>query len=402
MNGLKESLEQAIREMQEAPVIEKPEPVRIAEELSGQRADSVVLPDTAPDEAAESLSLEEPPSLTAPPSLEELSSGPRITDFALFEEAKETKSKPPGNTDEAQNRPSAELPASPPSANRRSIEEALTSAPSVSPNYVPPKKPVRPPAPPAVPSGGFAAVPPLEVPQLAPRIASQTPVQPAMEGISANPALKGRGPSVPDNRKMMAGAAVHGVDRSQKIPTGEAGFVAEKKAGARSAIPPVVKQVPGKAAIGKRPELTGTDKKGDDRHGIGDVANSAVDMAKQARNVRDRVWRWATIAVSCAGGLASGWLGSNVSDQMNRVFDTQTRAIVGKASESLNGKGARGMPGLVNNGKGDRATPLDENLCTVLELDRSTGLTLARPCRPVRTSGFTSTLRKDDMVVGPK
>ena len=153
---------------------------------------------------------------------------------------------------------------------------------------------------------------------------------------------------------------------------------------------------------------------------LGNIENVAADVALKAKKLRDNIWRWATIGLSCAGGLASGWLGSNFSDQASGVFQNSVQTIVGRASDSatpmrpasikivpqgaakfMSGSVIGGLP--INlTGKTDRAVPLDENLCTVLELDRGTGLTLARPCKMIETAGFNATLGKSDLLAKSK
>lgn len=154
-----------------------------------------------------------------------------------------------------------------------------------------------------------------------------------------------------------------------------------------------------------------------DGFGFDDVVELATDAAEEAKKAKDKLWRWTTIGVSCAGGLASGWLGSNVSEQAGGFFSSSVQTIVGKASEPrshtklpVSMKMVRdGVPTYMSGdilgsmtGKTDRAIPHDDNLCTVLELDRGTGLTLAKPCKPIETAEFNSTLGKSDLLVKPR
>jgi hypothetical protein len=134
-------------------------------------------------------------------------------------------------------------------------------------------------------------------------------------------------------------------------------------------------------------------------HDAENVVEKQTDGEDEAKKRKDNVWRWTTIAVSCAGGLASGWLGSNMADQEGRVFKSNVQTIIGKASQT-DGH-SRSPIAIKMTGKTDRAVPLDENLCTVLELDRATGLTLAKPCKPIETTEFNSTLGKSDLLAKP-
>ncbi|MCF6198154.1 MAG: hypothetical protein L3J67_01940 [Hyphomicrobiaceae bacterium] len=133
---------------------------------------------------------------------------------------------------------------------------------------------------------------------------------------------------------------------------------------------------------------------------------------EQPKKQRDKIWRWATIGISCAGGLASGWLGSSFSDATNGTLQSSAQVIKDKASDKVGIKppvnmklvGAGKAAGTADHvtGKTDRAVPIDENHCTVLERDRGTGLTLAKPCKLIETAGFTSTLDKSDLLVKPR
>jgi len=137
-----------------------------------------------------------------------------------------------------------------------------------------------------------------------------------------------------------------------------------------------------------------------------------VEQAEQAKKLRDKIWRWATIGMSCAGGLASGWLGSSFSDQTSGNSQSSAQVIKDKASAAIGIKrpvnvkmaGTSKPVGSADHmtGKTDRAVPIDENHCTVLERDRGTGLTLAKPCKLIETAGFTSTLDKSDLLVKPR
>ena len=159
----------------------------------------------------------------------------------------------------------------------------------------------------------------------------------------------------------------------------------------------------------------GANTKKDSSKGLipGDVNERASEVAQQEKKLRDNnIWRWTTIGISCAGGLASGWLGSNVSDQPNGMFNSGGATIAAKASDTIGSKppvplklASKGQPDKIfghATGKTDRASQMDENLCTVLELDRGTGLTLAKPCKPVETAEFNSTLGKADLMVAPR
>ena len=248
--------------------------------------------------------------------------------------------------------------SAPPAAN--SIEAALASAPSVSPHYVPPPPPA--PAPPKTASSH------------------------GMRTVRADPGS--RKPEQPALRPLMHTAA-------KPIMTGTSLALSSA---ANSGGKPIAN-----IKIGA---LSG--------EGIGDLAD---EVALKAKKLRDNIWRWATIGISCAGGLASGWLGSTVSDQSNGLIQSSVQTIVGKASENMAGvippvalkmvrtglsdRGAADAPGQMI-GKTDRAVPLDDNLCTVLELDRGTGLTLAKPCKAIKTADFNSTLGKADLFETPQ
>ncbi len=259
-----------------------------------------------------------------------------------------------------------------PTAN--SIEAALSSAPAVSPHYVAPEPVVTAPEPsvsqvspsmvktPSVPSAQMA--PPIRraLRLGSPKMVPPAPVRPALKIESTFPNAQSNMP----------------VRNVQSEPTRSGGI------------------------------------------DLGKIEDVAVDVALKNKKLRDNIWRWTTIGVSCAGGLASGWLGSNFSDQASGVFQNSVQTIVGRASDSasstrpasikivpegaakfMSGTVVGGLP-INMTGKTDRAVPLDENLCTVLELDRGTGLTLARPCKVIETAGFTSTLDKSDLLVKPR
>ncbi len=263
-----------------------------------------------------------------------------------------------------------------PSAN--SIEAALSSAPAVSPHYVPPEPVAVPSEPPVAPASASpvntatTAATQVDSPQRralrfgSPKITRPAPVRPAMK-------IGSTFPSTQTNMREPGG---------HYEPPGSDGF------------------------------------------DHGNIENMAEDVAFKAPKLRDNIWRWATIGISCAGGLAGGWLGSNFSDQTSGVFQNSVQTIVGRASDGvapmrpasikivpegaakfMSGTAIGSLPiNMLGNmtGKTDRAVPLDEDLCTVLELDRGTGLTLARPCKMIETAGFNTTLGKSDLLAKSK
>ncbi len=285
-------------------------------------------------------------------------------------------------------------PALPPVAVVHSIEEALATAPSVSPKYVAP-----PPPPPPVPE---PEMPSIEVPPLSSQMPSQMPPPRREETRARAPVPPVKGPSRgPDVAKAASAAPV-------PLARGSA---------RQTASPPVMSppvSAPGAKKVVNKETESDVSPVGKLVKAGRDVAERATDTAtEQGQKARDNFWRWTTIGLSCAGGLASGWLGSTLSDQGAGVFRSDVQTIAGKASE---GKGSAppvnlklastgneaGKTSLEGTGKTDRAVPLDENLCTVLELDRATGLTLAKPCKPIESTEFSSTLRKDDLLVKPR
>ena len=217
-----------------------------------------------------------------------------------------------------------------------SIEAALSDAPAVSPAYVPPAPP--PPAARPVTASVQAA-----------------PVKPRPRTVSApTPAgPRGHAAAVIDRQR-----AVLEITRAEKtraeLPAGE--------------------------------------------HRAGRAGDQIPELTEGPKKLRDHIWRWATIGISCAGGLASGWLGSSFSDQATGLLSRNKPELIAEASkDSIAGS----LDKVRMVGKTDRATPVDDRLCTVLELDRGTGLTLAKPCKPVETAEYSSTLGKADLLAKP-
>ncbi|MCP4933371.1 MAG: hypothetical protein GY927_04010 [bacterium] len=252
-----------------------------------------------------------------------------------------------------------------------SIEAALSSAPAVSPHYVAPEPVTVPPEVPVAPVRvSIKNMPSTQEPSPkrralrfgTPKTARPAPVRPAMK-ISS---------TFPNAQSNMSAPARH------YEPTASGGF------------------------------------------DLGNIENEAADLAFKTKKLRDNIWRWATIGISCAVGLASGWLGSNFSDLASGVSQNSVQTIAGRASDGvsitrpenikivpegaakfISGTAVGRLP-INMTGKSDRAVPLDENLCTVLELDRGTGLTLARPCKMIETAGFNATLGKSDLLAKSK
>jgi hypothetical protein len=151
---------------------------------------------------------------------------------------------------------------------------------------------------------------------------------------------------------------------------------------------------------------------GEEGDGLDDIADM---VTKKAKSYRDAIWRWATIGISCAGGLASGWLGSAISNQASGFFRSSVEMVSEKA---LKATGVEGIPAALagkakraatsaatdaGGGKSDRVMPVNERLCTVLELDRSIGLVQSKPCRKVAGEAIsTNTLDKSDLVARPE
>jgi hypothetical protein len=244
----------------------------------------------------------------------------------------------------------------------KSIEAALASAPAVSPHYVPP-----PPPKPVV----------TETPARSLAPASKEDTQPTTKNGQAAQALES------DPRKnvtRLSGQPI--LKRVAAMPTALGWAQGGKK----------TKPV-------KRADQT-------DRSSLPDGIE-LDDAAKTpaAKTVHDdNMWRWTTIAISCVGGLASGWLGSTFSDQLGGLFRSEVPHLVGQASKTATrstASGAMKISSSSDTGKSDRAVPMDENLCTVLELDRGTGLTLSKPCRSIETAEFTSKLNKSDLLAKP-
>ena len=254
----------------------------------------------------------------------------------------------------------------------------MSSAPAVSPHYVPPE------------------------PVVAPAMEPVATVVPSLAKAPVKPALVN---SAPKRSSLRFGSPkVTNLGRANT-----ANNTANNVASASS-----VRQLPVQNAA---PRI---EKSGSGVLDLGDIGEVAAEVVQKSKNLRNKYWRWATISISCAGGLASGWLGSNISDQPGGIFQSNVQTIVGKASDSagamrptnikivpqgaakfMSGSALDGLP--VNmTGKTDRAVPLDDDLCTVLELDRGTGLTLARPCKMIETAGFNTTLGKADLQATPK
>jgi hypothetical protein len=251
-----------------------------------------------------------------------------------------------------------------------SMEEALAAAPAVSPHYTPPKPaPVEPPVPSStgvLSNEADAYVPsPDEKLQRFSEEATKMLEQPGSGLASAPPAISERG----NDGLSPLGQGLH-----QALGDGGAGAAQPPVSS-----PPSVKELPALgAAINSVQNLAS------------DVAAQTEEAVEKTKEMSSSVWRWATIGISCAGGLASGWVGSNIAGQYSTASHQDKLALVG-APEAGAGSG-----------KTDRAKPLDETRCTVLELDRGTGLVFAKPCRPVATADISSTLNKSDLLVKQK
>jgi hypothetical protein len=363
VDGLKQSLEEAIKEMQGTPAAARPAPAVAMNASPEPVLVSNPVPVLTPEIVTKTVTVVVPASVPEPAPVSELvsiselvsASAPVVEKQVLFMEQVQR------------------LP------EQQSIEQALATAPSVSPHYVPPPPP--PPAP---------HVMPIAVPSLATRVA-----EPAFPPVSSKEQmemkLKGQLP-IPLKPEPVRAAPMPPIPPASR--------------------PPVRAENNNGNSVLIRSNDTKPKKAKTNGHDFGDVADRVADKERHGKKTGDNVWRWTTIGISCAGGLASGWIGSNVSDQAKGIFEPDVPAIVGKASDSLNAKPPVAMKmarvgqsdKMLGNldSKTDRALPMDDNLCTVLELDRGTGLTLAKPCKPVVSAEFNSTLGKSDLIVKPK
>ncbi len=360
MDELKRSLEEAIKELQDVPAA----------------APATPLPKTAETLPKSKKSILE----------QALAAGPVVADVPDFAREPVLSPRPPAVR--VKTAPVTHVPAP------NSIEAALAAAPAVSPRYVPP--PVPAPAPPAPISRPVSArVPTVETPtvtheEVAPVGVPTAPLRPATHrertvtvAVEQPPVQGGR----PEGGRSIEFSGERPVSSRAKSVS----FQVEEGPVARvNTIEAPVENVT--------------------------TADGALDLTKelaeQTKKMRDRIWRWATIGISCAGGLASGWIGSNFSDQANGLFQMGTQVITDKTANIVSIKppvnmkeAGAGKPNANSRhmtGKTDRAVPIDENHCTVLERDRSTGLTLAKPCKLIETAGFTSTLDKSDLLAKPR
>ncbi len=283
-----------------------------------------------------------------------------------------------------------------------SIESALASAPRVSPHYVPPPAPEKP-----APDASMATI-----------VANGAPADNGEKGgpVSRNaPFVNGsrnsRMPAsnLPSAQRVLPGE-LQGDGRRADLLWQTDGMTGEERqtsrTGRKAAIPAInILQEKGEAVLadfddaGNFPNDTRNKDKGENhRPGKGEEQLAA-------KKASEKNWRRMTIIISCIGGLASGWLGSNITDQAGRYFGSSSAGTarenkkgVADIASPLSMKAGAAGSGL---GKTDRARPLNEDYCTVLELDRVTGLTLARPCKPVKTGKFNSTLGKADLLAKP-
>jgi hypothetical protein len=129
---------------------------------------------------------------------------------------------------------------------------------------------------------------------------------------------------------------------------------------------------------------------------VEDTEAAALKLRRERRKIA------AIVFASCVGGLASGWFGAMLADNARSTNGkVATSDISGAFTEMATpSSGVAVTPGAYT-GKADRVLPVDESRCTVLELDRSTGLTLARPCRDLETADVNTTLSKSDLMARP-
>ena len=434
MDGLKRSLEEAIKEMQELPVVDGPR-------VSGEEQHSPV---QIIDADMERQSPPDPEPEFMPNAQQKQPAGLLLVDVPEPEPEPEpaTPSMPVAAQDAARapEISSPEKPVTLPTPSKMrveeqslvvdpapdldlgeefipdktSIEQALSFAPSVSPHYVPP-----PPPPPASSPEPTTTLPPIEVPSFE----LPAPHLPGDEGEQSVAAPAGPEPvpvPVPVRKTGPEQASVSTATpilkkgtqepKVQQISSPAEPLKEVRPKPARSARKNVAvfPAVPASALDGRMPSSEENRNKG----GLDGDTDLAKDAAPEGGKRRDNVWRWTTIALSCVGGLASGWLGSNLSSQFGRPFQGYTRDILVKAGAGgennppvklrvrQDGKSAPASGRSI--GKTDRAMPMDENLCTVLELDRGTGLTLAKPCKEIENAEFNSTLGKSDLLAKPK
>ena len=386
MNGLKRSLEDAIKEMQEIPAGAPSSSAQDEEDLRLARAADTlqVLRGMPVSELAETGLPEERLSGERPVETgyaetgfaeagyaETGLTGARLTETGLVSEPMPMAPAVSADTRMAD-------PEFVPAAN--SIEAALSSAPAVSPHYIPPK--------PIAPVARASRMPGDHDPS-----AKASPVKEALK--QATPFLE-PAPSAP-----LFGQQEQAAPKPPK-PVGEI----------NAAMPPPRSREQKRSLEPARVAADIPD--------VEEFSDTEIEESDKARPQRDSFWRWTTIGISCVGGLASGWLGSNLSDRDGGMFSSNVQTIVGKASgaagsnppaaigimrgggtATTSGAGLLGASGAIT-GKTDRAVPLDDDLCTVLELDRGTGLTLAKPCKEIKSTGFNSTLGKSDLLAKPK
>ncbi len=348
VDGLKRSLEDAIKEMQDIPAATQPvtrqdEDLRLARAADTLQSMRPMPQASVTEQPANPLNHANPlnSGQAAPPPVQ---AAPPAPDF---------------------------IPAT------NSIEAALSSAPAVSAHYVPPEPVVAPVAPPA-----------------APLVASMSASPAPQKPVSQKPAPAKR--------------------RALRFGTPEKSHSAPMQPALK-----ITAAFPNSQSGGKSPAAPG-EPVGSEGLGLADLGDLAADAVLKAKKQRENIWRWATIGVSCAGGLASGWLGSNITNQNNGIFQASLQTIVGKTSNSgsslppanvkivpeggaefMSGTAIRDLPENLT-GKTDRAVPHDNELCTVLELNRGTGLKLARPCKMIETAEINGTLGKADLLVKPR
>ncbi len=376
MDELKRSLEEAIKELQEVPAAAPANP----------------LPKTADPLPKNKKSILE----------QALAAGPVIAGVPDFDPEPVLPSRPPSVR--VTTAPVTHVPAP------NSIEAALATAPAVSPRYVPPPSVPAPSPPAGVSSPPISRSVSSEMPTQAP--VTQAPItRPPTTVAHEEVAPIVAAPVLPRPLTHRERAVSTAVEQSVQRVSREV----EEGIAAISGVRPVSTPVEATTFQAEEPPVARVNMIETAVEGV-PAADRQLDLTKelaeQAKKLRDRIWRWATIAVSCAGGLASGWIGSNFSDQANGLFQMGTQVITDKSSNIVSIKspanvklaGAGKPNGVARHmtGKTDRAVPIDENHCTVLERDRRTGLTLAKPCKLIETAGFTSTLDKSDLLAKPR
>lgn len=303
----------------------------------------------------------------------------------------------------------------PPAPN--SIEAALVHAPTISPHYLP--QPLAPAAPYAA---GAERAPSFQQNSFAGTAGSPDAARQRPTDYAGEAAFPGPAPVWPPRYELPRPPYEEGGEyMPQPAPRNEAAPFRppiEPRAALETAQPPRMPvlppipaasapraDVPRRAFALRRPVADDHDDRGYARRNRDDDDGEPVHAGVFDR-LPDGFWRWATIVISCVGGLASGWLGSQIAGNGDPAQRSGRAVIVGEPSRALQElpppssvAAFDGSAGL--SGKGDRIVPIDETHCTVLELDRGTGLTLAKPCAAVETAEFITTLSKADLLAQP-